>query len=141
MRHLHPSPLLVFWAFLGPPAVVHAQESATPNALAVAEALIAAFNRHDPEAMAALVAPDFELYYIDDQGRSGLAVHGPDALRVEMAGYFETQPGVRSTITDTVGGPVFVSLREQIVGGQSSLAVYQVRDGLIKRVWYFPSEP
>jgi hypothetical protein len=39
-----------------------------------------------------------------------------------------------------VNGPRFVSFREQIVGGKSSLAVYEVEAGLIRRVWYYPAE-
>ncbi len=117
-----------------------AQEPDTTSALVVAEALVDAFNRHDPANMAALVAPDFELFYVDDDGIAELAIQGPDQLRREMVGYFASHPAVQSAITDAVDGPAFVSFREQIVGGQSSLAVYEVREGLIKRVWYFPAE-
>ncbi len=116
------------------------QEPAPPSALAVAQELVDAFNDHNPEAMASLVALDFELYYVDDDGIAGLALQGPDQLTVEMQSYFAGNPSVQSTITDAVDGPAFVSFREQIVGGQSALAVYEVREGLIKRVWYFPAE-
>ena len=57
-----------------------------------------------------------------------------------MTPYFASRPSARSTIAAAIDGPVYVSFREQIVGGQSSLAVYEVRGGLIKRVWYFPAE-
>ena len=117
-----------------------AQELDNTSALSVAEALVDAFNQHDPDAMAALVAPDFELYYVDEEGVAGLAVSGPDQLAAEMATYFTSHPSVQSTIAAAIDGPVYTSFREQIVGGQSSLAVYEVRDGLIKRVWYFPAE-
>ena len=118
----------------------NAQEPQAPRALSVAEALVDAFNQHDPAAMAALVSSDFELYYVDDQGVAGLALTGPDQLAAEMTGYFASRPSVQSVIADAIDGPVYTSFREQIVGGQSSLAVYEVRDGLIKRVWYFPKE-
>lgn len=108
--------------------------------LEVAEALVGAFNRHDPAAMAALVAPDFELYYVDDAGKAALALSGPESLKKEMTGYFAALPEVRSKIVDSVGGERFVAFREQIVGGASSLAVYEVREGLIRRVWYYPAE-
>ena len=129
---------LGLFALLG--AEIPAQEQAPPSARSVVEALLAAFNQHDPAAMAALVTTDFELYYIDDQGVAELSLRGPDGLRAEMTGYFANRPNVRSRIAGVVDGPVFVSFREQVVGGQSSLAVYEVRAGLIKRVWYFPAE-
>ncbi len=120
----------------------HVTEAQTPSggARAVAEALVNAFNEHDAAAMAQLVTPDFELFYISDTGEAERALRGPRELVVEMESYFATQPDVRSTITDFVDGPVYVSFREQIVGGDSSLAVYEVREGLIRRVWYYPAE-
>ena len=110
------------------------------SAMKAAHALVEAFNEHDAAAMAALVSEDFELYYVDDKGASELAVTGPEQLQQSMTGYFKHQPKVRSEVVASVDGPVYVSFREQIVGGQSSLAVYEVRDEKIKRVWYFPAE-
>ena len=117
-----------------------AQEPTPRTALAAAEELFDAFNRHDGEAMASVVTSDFELYYVDEKGVASLDTVGPEQLSANMARYFASRPSVRSTIVGAIDGPVFVSLREQIVGGQSSLAVYEVRDGLIRRVWYFPAE-
>ncbi len=115
-------------------------QSASAGARTVAEALVSAFNEHDAAAMAQLVTPDFELFYMNDQGAAELALRGPRDLAVEMESYFANQPDVQSTITAVVDGPVYVSFREQIVGGDSSLAVYEVREGLIRRVWYYPAE-
>jgi hypothetical protein len=57
-----------------------------------------------------------------------------------MNAYFASRPTVHSTITAAIDGPHFVSFREQITGGDSSLAVYEIRDGLVRRAWYFPAE-
>jgi hypothetical protein len=111
----------------------------TPTALSVSESLLEAFNQHDPDAMAALVTEDFELFYISE-GKTALSVAGREGLAAEMTEYFKTRPEVQSRITDKIDGPAFVSFREQIVGGASSLAVYEVRDGLIRRAWYYPAE-
>jgi len=119
-------------------ACTHVKNST--SALSVAEELVEAFNRHDPEAMAQQVATDFELYYVDEAGASALATKGRDQLIEQMKGYFESQPSVKSTVLASIDGPVYVSFREQIVGGQSSLAVYEIRDQLIQRVWYYPAE-
>ena len=114
--------------------------SRSTGALPVAEALVEAFNEHDPEKMGRLVADDFELYYVDDKGEAALALTGRGQLVEEMAGYFAGNPSVQSTISDAIDGRAFVSFREQIVGGQSSISVYEIRDGLIQRAWYFPAE-
>lgn len=121
-------------------AAASAAPAADVTALAAAHALIAAFNRHDPAAMAALVTPDFELYYVDDTGQAELSVQGRDALAAEMEGYFAQRPQVRSEVSGAIDGPAFVSFREQIVGGASSIAVYEVREGLVRRAWYYPAE-
>jgi len=121
------------------PGGATAQETES-SALAVARALMDAFNEHDADAMAALVTSDFELYYFDEDGAASLSTKGPEQLRADMVSYFASRPSVRSTIVGAIDGPVFVSFREQIVGGQSSLAVYEVRRGLIRRVWYYPAE-
>ena len=129
---------LLFGCLLLLTACTHVKNST--GALSVAEELVEAFNRHDAEAMARQVATNFELYYVDEAGASALAITGRDQLIKEMKGYFESQPSVKSTVLSSMDGPVYVSFREQIVGGQSSLAVYEIRDQLIQRVWYYPAE-
>lgn len=128
--------VLIFGSLSLPEA--SAQEPGTTSALPVAEALVDAFNQLDPEEMAALVSPDFELYYIDEEGAAGLAICGPDQLASEMTTYFTSHPSVQSTIAAAIDGPVYTSFREQIVGGQSSIAVYEIRNGLIKRACLLP---
>ena len=109
-------------------------------AVAVARSLVDAFNAHDPAAMVALVTADFELYYVDADGTAEKALTGRDELSVEMTRYFAAHPDVRSKVGSAVEGPAFVAFREQIVGVSSSLAVYEVRQGLVRRAWYYPAE-
>lgn len=125
----------------GSPPPAEAQEAEEDPAVATARALVDAFNRHDPAGMAARVAPDFELYYVDDAGRAELAVEGPEALAAEMTEYFRARPQVRSEIEGLVPGGRFVAFRERIVGGDSSLAVYEIDRGRVRRAWYYPAEP
>ncbi|MEZ5464544.1 MAG: nuclear transport factor 2 family protein [Lysobacteraceae bacterium] len=117
------------------------------SALATAKQLLDAFNRHDPAAMAALVADDFELFYVDESGKAALGAKGPDDLRTQMTGYFASRPTVRSVIEGSVDGPRFASFRERAISirdgmqrSASSLAVYEVVDGKVLRVWYYPAE-
>lgn len=122
------------------PVYAGAQQTAATASIGVAEALVEAFNQHDAEAMALLVTRDFELYYMDESGGSSLATSGPDALRDEMTAYFTARPGVRSEIVGALPGSRFVAFREQIVGGASSIAVYEIAEGRVRRAWYFPAE-
>jgi hypothetical protein len=63
-----------------------------------------------------------------------------------MAGYFASVRDVASVIEHTtVTGP-YVAFRERVSWtgksgrrSQAALGVYEVRDGLVKRVWYYPA--
>ena len=122
------------------PCAVVAQETGASEAAVVVERFVDAFNAHDVAAMLALVTDDVELYYADERGGFDRSSSTANQLAGDMNDYFRAYPDVRSRVEGMVPGPVFVSFREQIVGGQSSLAVYEVRDGRIRRVWYFPAE-
>lgn len=90
--------------------------------------------------MAALATDDFELYYVGEDGVAELATRGATALRDDMVAYFAARPTVRSRVTGSIGGRRFVAFREQIVGGASSLAVYEVVGARVRRAWYYPAE-
>ena len=71
---------------------------------------------------------------------------GAGALREGMTAYFESLPSARSVLRSAVQSGPFVSTVEEArweAGGetrsQCSAAVYEVRDGKIRNVWYFPS--
>ena len=133
--------LLVQFAVLAAPAI-----AANPSALATAKQLLNAFNQHDPGAMAELVSEDFELYYFSN-GKAELSAQGRQQLQEQMVDYFASQPTVRSEIEGSIDGPRFASFRERAISvhdgverSASSLAIYEVVDGLIRRVWYYPAE-
>ncbi|NNF29080.1 MAG: nuclear transport factor 2 family protein [Gemmatimonadetes bacterium] len=109
-------------------------------ALEVARALFEAWNAHSPDDMALVVTDDFELFYVGEDGRAALSVTGPEALRTEMEAYFEQRPEVRSRMVESVGGERFVAFREQIAGGASSLAVFEILGQRVRRAWYYPAE-
>ncbi len=125
------------------PAV--ARDESAEAELGVVRSLMDAFNRHDPERMAALVHEDFEYLGVDGSKVSVDAV-GREALKQSMAGYFASVRDVASVIEHTtVTGP-YVAFRERVSWtgksgrrSQAALGVYEVRDGLVKRVWYYPA--
>lgn len=115
-------------------------ESGT-SPLATVEAFFAAFNDHDPEAMAELLAPDVRWYSVKD-GDVAVEARGREALIEGMRQYFNDLPDVRSSIEQPfVDGPRVV-FRERVTWGagerqQAATAIYRVVDGRISRAWYF----
>lgn len=119
---------------------------ATSPEIAAVRAVVAAFNAHQPDALAALVADDAKLIGISADGQS-IDADGREAIRTWLVGYFKSVPDVRSEILDLTQTGPHVSFRERSSWtardgtrrAQTSLAVYEVRDGKIARCWYFPS--
>jgi len=117
--------------FDGPEAVVRAQ--------------LAAFNAQDVEAMVRQVAQDFVWYTIKGDEMS-VEVRGIEALKKGMHSYFMSLPSARSEIHTMSTNGNFVSVRERATWksktgedrSQNALAVYEVVDGRIRRVWYYP---
>ena len=69
-----------------------------------------------------------------------------DALKQAMSGYFASVPSARSEIRSIYQSGSFVFALEQafwtskeVEKSQCSMAVYELVDGMIKHVWYFPA--
>lgn len=115
--------------------------------IAVVHEAIAAFNAHDADAFAALCADDVKWFGIagDSQSVDG---EGRESIRSWLTDYFESLPDVGSEISDLTHGGSHVAFREHVTWtaadgtprGQSALGVYEIRDGKIRRAWYFPSD-
>jgi hypothetical protein len=120
-------------------------QPATPEA--VVRANSAAFNAQDVAALAATVAEDFVWFNVEGEKISA-ETRGREALRTGMAGYFKSLPSAKSDIESLSVNGAFVSVKERAKWksksgedrSQAALAIYEVREGLIKRVWYFPSQ-
>ena len=123
-------------------AEVRAISEAEQTVLALSEA----FNAHDAEALGSYVAEDViwlgigvaDSVYVEAKGRSSLVAG--------MTGYFEALPTVRSEVKSPVVTGDFVAFRERVFWEsngeektQAALAVYEVRDQLVQRVWYYPT--
>jgi hypothetical protein len=111
----------------------------------VIRAYVQAYNAHDIDAVLSFLAPEF--VWLSATGDSlTVEARGPATVRTQLTGYFRQLPSARSELEElTVLGP-WVSVKERAhwrasagQRSQAALAVYEVRGGLIRRVWYYPS--
>lgn len=117
----------------------------TPEAV-VLRAYLDAYNRHEPEVVAALLSPKVKWYSLDAD-KLLTDGDGREALRTWLAGYFKSLSDARSDFLTIEQTGAFLSVRERASWtakdgarlSQQAHAVYEIRDGLIERVWYFPS--
>ncbi len=98
------------------------------------------YNSHQVDSLLTMIAEDFKMYSVS-QDTTTLDINGKEALRKWLSGYFNDLPNVSSSIS---GGNVsgnYVSFIETAHWGenrsQSSLAVYEVVNGKIRRAWYY----
>ena len=122
-----------------------ADDKKEPPAIHVVLNQLAAFNRHDPDALADGVSEDFVWFSVTTDATT-VESKGREKLREGMRDYLKSFPDVTSTVEGlAVAGP-FVSFRETASWtgkkgkrSQSCLGIYEVHDGLITRVWYYPA--
>ena len=115
------------------------------TAAAVVQGYVRAYNAHDVDAVLSFLAPDF--VWLSASGDSlTVEARGPAMVRTQLTGYFRQLPSARSELEVlTVLGPwVSATERAHWTGStgprsQAALSVYEVRGGLIRRVWYYPS--
>ncbi len=108
--------------------------------------MMKAFTAQDAETMSATLAEDIGWYSILGDTLT-VQAEGKDALLTGLRSYFESIPSAHSEIEDSFVSGKYVIVRERgywhedgVQRTQSSLAVYEMQDGLIARVWYFPAE-
>lgn len=140
MRHL--IGLLALCLIVAPAS---AETSATSHVKTI-DRFIAAFNAQSGEAMAALVTDDVQWLAIDGD-TVAVETNGKVALMSAMARYFQSCPTCRSKLAGTIASNDRVSAIEvaswQGKDGprtQRGISVYEFSGGLIRRVYYFPSE-
>ena len=117
--------------------------------VAVVRAYVAAFNAKKLDAMMARVSPG--MVWLNVAGDSTtLGGRGVDAFQRLLSGYFREVPTARSELLDVRALGPWVTTHERTrwsaqtaggTGGQSSIVVYEVRAGLVQRVWFYPAEP
>jgi hypothetical protein len=120
------------------------QRDTTPAA--VVREYVAAFNTKQLDAMVAFVAEDVLWMSIADDSLTEVG-RSAAAFRRLLDGYFRAVPSARSNLLDVAATGPWVTTHERTqwdaaaseVAGQSSVVVYEVRRGLIQRVWFYPA--
>lgn len=118
--------------------------SATPEA--VVRAYIQAFNAHDAQAVGRWLAEDLSWLAIEGSQLREEA-SGRTAMVEWLQGYFAQIPDVRAELRYLGGGPRIVAVHECLSWRgsdgpkrQCAHGSYEVADGLIQRVWYWPAD-
>ena len=129
----------------GPGAGPGAAQVATESAeVAVVRAFIDAFNDHDPEAMLSFCNDDMRWGFVDGVSVS-VEADGRQQMIAQMQDYFSQVPDVRSAAEGFLANGDTVAVTERVTWkkdgeaqSQSSLSVYQFKDGKVYSVLYFP---
>ena len=114
-----------------------------PSPTAVVDAQFKAYNAHDVEAFANCYANDVRMSYLDGKHPD---IVGRDAIRKTFAylAHAPKEQGV-TLVHRIVTGPTVID-QEHVVGLPSGKslpdlsAIYEVRDGLIVKVWFPPAK-
>ena len=117
----------------------------TPEATVMRDYL-AAYNRHDADAVAAHLAENLIWYSIAGDTLSPEA-NSRVAIREWLVGHFEAHPTTRSDYLAFEQTGPYITVRERASSinaegkrvGQQAFAVHEIRNHLIQRVWYFPA--
>ncbi|MDX1618764.1 MAG: nuclear transport factor 2 family protein [Balneolaceae bacterium] len=135
--------LLMIVTFI-PESPAHAQNG-TPEADSVKQVVLQnleAYNRHDVAAMLGHIAEPF-LWYSILSDTMVVEEYSQARFRSEMEAYFSDYPDVKSELIGLQVFGRYVYFEERATWGddgehsQSSLGIYEVVDGKIRRVWYY----
>lgn len=130
-------PAFFVCAFLCAPALAQSSDANTDPAT-VAQAQMDAFNAHDVDAFLATFAPDVKVYKFPNT----LVSEGVEALRPVYEAAFANHPDVHAALTHRIVRGNIVIDHESVTGMstgeqiQSTIAIYEVRGGLIAKFWY-----
>lgn len=115
---------------------------------ATVRAFVAAFDRHDVDALVALAHPEISWLSLQAEQLTP-ELHGTKELHDWLVGYYARVPGARSRLVDVGPGGRFVSAYEcagsPAANGafkeECAASMYEIEDGKVRRLWYFPGEP
>lgn len=135
----------VFAALLGRRAHLFIHSANADNSQLILD-FLDAHNRHDVDEVISFLAEDGRWMRIDE----AMPVTGAsdrEHLAAGLSAYSASQPSVRSFDRDPQTNGKFVSVVEEVqwTGDgnnrqQCALAIYEIDDGAIRRVWYFATQ-
>ncbi len=107
---------------------------------------VAAFNKQDIDTMLGMVTDDMQWISLAGD-KITVETEGKAKLRESLTGYFKSTPGVRSELEWVQATASRVAALERVSWAgksgpksQAGLSVYEFREGLVMRVYYYPSE-
>lgn len=108
---------------------------------------IEAFNEANIERLVGTMTEDVEWFTVNAAG-AALEASGRPALARSMRSYFDSVPDVHAEIEQRMINGNFVTTRERLTWktpsglerSQASIAVFELREGLIRRAWYYPAQ-
>ena len=112
------------------------------NTVAVVDRQHDAYNRHDVEAFLATYADSVAVQTLGDT----VVVTGKARLRESTRSWFAGAPDARTEVVERMVLGPFVVDRQRVSGGSEgtpleAIGIYEVREGLIRRVWSIPPPP
>jgi hypothetical protein len=140
-RAARPAPAQVPAEATGPATPTPADPLADESA-AVVDRQNAAYNRHDLEAFLATYADSISVQQLGDP----VPVVGKLKLRESTEAWFAEAPGARTEVVERMVLGPFVVDRQRVTAGSGvqpldAIGIYEVREGLIRRVWSIPPPP
>jgi hypothetical protein len=112
----------------------------------VVQKQLEAFNRHSAAEVVACYAENIKWRSIDGDS---VSVEGTDRASILewLTGYFKSLPSVHSELSDVSQNGPYVVFRERAAWtgkdgkprAQTAIGVFEVRDGVVQRAWYFPA--
>ena len=107
---------------------------------------VSAFNNREIDTMLSMVSEDIQWLSVAGD-KITVETEGKAALRESMAAYFKSTPTAKSELEWVQATESRVATLERASWqgksgpkSQAGLAVYEFRDGLITRVYYYPAE-
>lgn len=112
------------------------------EAVAVVDRQHAAYNRHDLEGFLAAYADSVGIQRLGDT----VVMTGKARLRESTAAWFTEAPEARTEVLQRMVLGPFVVDRQRVSGAPGTppleaIGIYEVREGLIRRVWSVPPPP
>lgn len=138
--------MFAFCAACAPDAERAAPEKPAGEAVETVKGLMAAFNDHDPDKMRDYWRPD--VTWIEVSGnQASVVTSSADQLYDELVAYFENYPSVSSSLSGLSVNGNYVTAVETPAWeedgerrSQSSVVVYEIIDGKVRRFYYFPPQ-